>query len=233
VATYGEAIIGNATVGELMDLFNAEKSGEAAEYPAELGGWFSGRLTDAMQPRRGDFINAEDMGWPLGFVVAVFDSSVGRLYEVRVRAGDYEVEALALSTDNPGVYPFGSTDGIDRLINGVDTRAMRRAGFTISEEDEDKLDLVSYDLIVPEQMDEAVEMAESLLGVQLLAQRFSWGPYVNKEARVQVCGGVIRTVALTEEGGRWVRGEPSNSLARTAQARLPGVEAPQHGRRSA
>jgi hypothetical protein len=232
VATYGQAVIGEQTIGSLMERFQEPADEGVSAYAASLGEHFSALLSGATQPRRGDLLNAEGLRWPLGFVVAGFDGDTGLVYEVKVRAGDHQIEALKLSTDNPGVYSFGQSDGIDRLLAGIDRRAVGEAKIPVAEGDEIKLELLRYEILVPDDLDEAAELAESLVEVQLLAQRFSSGTYASKRKRVPGCGGRIRTLRVTPGGARWVQSSTSPP-ASPREASPPTGEAPRRAQRSA
>jgi hypothetical protein len=143
------------------------------------------------------------MRWNVHFVVTGYADRVGQVYEVKARAGDFAVEERSISTVNPGVYPFGLSDGIDRLLNGIDLRAMRDARITIPSAEMEKVELLSYDLVIPQNLAEVVEFAEGLIGVQLLAQRFSLRAHANRQARVEGCGGQLQALSITPDGAIW------------------------------
>jgi hypothetical protein len=120
---------------------------------------------------------------------------------VKVRAGKFVVEPR-LETTHPGVYAFGHTDGIDRLLNGIDLDALKAARLNITGERE-SLELLRYDLIYPESLAAAVEFATCLIDIQLLAQRFSRGAYASGSPRVEACGGRIRALTVGTDAIEW------------------------------
>ena len=203
VATHGRAVIGEKTIGTLMEEFAPPQAGGTSGFAKSLGAWFGERMRDATNPRRGDFVKADALGWPLGFAVAGFDDGVGHIYAVKVRAGDSQVEVKDPSTDNPGIYPLGLTDGIERLLNGVDRQALRQAKVKVSPADEKKLELLSYDLAIPKVLPEALNLAQALVQVQFLSQEVSYGTFASAEVRVKGCGGQIRTATISQDGAQF------------------------------
>jgi len=216
IATHGQAVIDGQTIDALMDDFEAPEAGGTIGVAKALGEWFGKRLSDASRPRRGDFVKHEALTWPLGFVLSGFDGGIGHAYAVKVRPADWRVQVLEPSTDNPGVYPFASDDGIQRLLSGVDRKALREAGIRLSSEEEKRLRLLSYELAIPEELSATVRFAQSLVYVQFLAQEISHGTFVSELSRVKGCGGMIKTVMVSKEGA--VSG-PSLSLPTD----LPGL----------
>jgi hypothetical protein len=203
VATYGKAVIDGKTIGALMEDFDEPEAGGTIGLAKALGEWFGRRLSDASPSRRGDFLKKDAMEWQLGFVLSGFDDGVAHAYEVKVRPGDWAVQVLEPSTDNPGVYPFASDDGIQRLLSGVDRKALREAGINLSSEDKKRLRLLSYELAIPKELSATVGFAQSLVYVQFLAQEISYGTFVNEASRVKGCGGTIKTATVSEAGAAW------------------------------
>lgn len=232
VATHGQATIGSRTIGDLMDDQDSEADTPIALAMA-LGTWFSKALDAATPSSRGDLLRADSLGWPLGFVVSGYEGDIGRVIQIKVRPGDYQLSEPGPSTQNPGVFPFGQSDGIDRLLTGIDRHALKQARVSIAEEHEENLELLSYDLKIPEDLASAAEFAESLVGVQLLAQTYSWGTYAGKKKRVPGCGGRIRTLALTEAEGRWLRGWSTNPAEGHQEDPPQADEAPPRAQRNA
>lgn len=231
VATHGQAVIGDKTIGTLMQAFKGPELGGAVDYAKAIGDWFAGELRNATQPRRGDFVKADALSWPLGFAVAGFDDGIGHVHAVKVRPGDSQVEAKAPSTDDPGVYPFGLTDGIERLLNGIDRQALRQAKVKLSTQDEKKLELLSYDLALPTELSAALELAQALVQVQFLSQEISYGTFAGGgEVRVKGVGGQIRTATVCEDGARW---GPSLTLGGPTALFSQISAVPAHEKRSA
>ena len=207
VATRGEAMIGDETIGQIMDRFDAPVDSGPRAYAEALGVYFAHKLSEATLPQRGDLFKAENMKWPIGFAVAGYEDGIGYAFWVRVRRGDSNVEQLGLSTDNPGVLPFGQADAINRLLNGIDEQALRDVRIAIPAEDQPKLPLLSYDLVLPQNVEEAAELAEFLITTQLGAQRFSYGAHASGR-RIPGCGGPIRIASVSVEGASWIAGRP-------------------------
>jgi hypothetical protein len=204
VATHGKAVIGGKTIGALMEEFAVlDAAGGVIDFAKSLGEWFGGRMREATDSRRGDFVKADALQWPLGFAVAGFNDGVGHIYAVKVRAGDSQVEVEAPSTANPGIYPFGLTDGIDRLLKGIDRDALRQAKVKVSPVDQPKLELLSYDLAVPKELAGALDLAQALVQVQFLSQEISFGTFASAEVRVKGCGGQIRTAIISRAGAEF------------------------------
>lgn len=218
VATYGIAMIGSQTIRNLMEQFSAPPGMDLEEYARSLGEWFQAELRSETEFKRGDLMRAERLGWPLRFAVAGYESGLGRIFDVKARAGDARIEAAEPSSDNPGVVPFGQKDAIERLLKGVDPRDLKDATIRVVKDDREKLGLMSYDLILPAGVDDAVDLAEFLVSTQIEMQRFSDGTYASPK-RVPGCGGELRTIAVTRRGARWIRGagEPLTDSTRAEQ----------------
>jgi len=207
VATRGEATIGNETIGQIMDRFDGPVDSGPQAYAESLGDFFANMLSETTTPQRGDLFKAENMKWPIGFAVAGYEDGIGYAFWVRVRRGDRDVKQLNLSTDNPGVLPFGQADAINRLLNGIDKQALRDVKIAIPAKDRPKLPLLSYDLILPQTVEDAAELAEFLITTQLGAQRFSYGVHASGR-RIAGCGGPIRIASVSAEGTSWIAGRP-------------------------
>jgi hypothetical protein len=231
VATYGEAAIGGQEVAQSLRGFDAPTEGGALAVAESLGRTFAAELGGATRPRRGDFVHAEALRRPIGFMVCGFDGPLGHVYEVNVRAGDSRVQLVPISTENPGIQAFGQSDGIDRLLKGVDRNAVRAAKLAVSGEDWNKFDLLSYELVELRTLEMATTMARSLIEVQYLAQRISRRAYASQHRRIEGCGGKIQMITVTPEETRWAaRTDPAQDLtAIPAQV----AAAPSLARRSA
>jgi hypothetical protein len=230
VATYGDAMIGDQTIRGLMEQFEGPADAEVADYAAALGKWFQERLNEEAKPRRGELLRAEGLRWPLGFAIAGYEGGVGQIFDVKARPGDCHIEAAEPNTGNPGVVPHGQTDAIDRLLKGIDLRALEPAGIKLPKGDREKLDLLAYDLIHPQGVADAVDLAEFLVETQIQMQRFSDGTFASPK-RVPGCGGHVRTVAVTRNGARWTRnaGEPlrPSEASRERSPRAAEAHAPE------
>lgn len=202
IATYGEADVGAWSVEQVIDDFVGPGDATCELYANELGEYVCGLLSEAVAPARGDLVRADSLRWRVSFVVGSQDGDCGRVFEVKVRPGKFVVEGR-LATTSPGVYSFGLTDGIDRLLNGIDLKALKAARLEIPEERREDLNLLAYDLVYPETLSEAVEFARGLIDVQLFAQRFSYGAYADKQRRVAGCGGQIQALTLSRSAVEW------------------------------
>jgi hypothetical protein len=232
VATHGLATIGDRTIGALMDDFEQATTDSVEAYAAALGTYFAGALSAVTPPGRGDLLKANRLVWPLDFLVTGYDDEVGRAFDVKARPGDSRVELLDPSTDNPGVIPRGQADAIGRLLDGFDRQGLKDARIAIASEDQEKLALLSYDLILPQELEAAVEFAEFLISTQFGAQRFSYGTYASR-SRVPGCGGQIRAVTIAPDGGQWVRGAEPSLLDQLPEDPEQAGEALERAQRSA
>lgn len=233
VATYGVATVGGQTIRGLVEQFPGFQEENLEDFVGAVGTWFQEKLSSATEPKRGDLLQAERLEWPVRFAVAGFENDVGYIFDVKARAGDMRVERAEPTTDNPGVVPRGQIDAIERLLNGVDLRALRDAKITLNSGDQEKLGLLSYDLILPQGVQDAVDLAEFLVTTQIEMQRFHDGTYASPR-RVPGCGGQLRTIAVTRNGARWMRGagEPLTSPRLSGQQQRV-VEAREREQRSA
>jgi hypothetical protein len=202
IATYGEADVGAQGVGQVIDGFDGPVDANCEQYANALGTHVSELLREVATPVRGDLVRADSLRYGISFIVAAQDEDCGRAFEVKVRPGAFIIEPR-LETINPAVYPFGLTDGIDRFLNGIDLKGLKKARLQIPEQRQGDLDLLRYDLIYPDTLDEALEFALGLIDIQLFAQRFSHGSYVNSDARIKGCGGRIQAVTMSPSAIEW------------------------------
>jgi hypothetical protein len=202
IATYGEAEIDGRSVEDVIADFAAPDEADCERFANALGSHVSELLSEAIEPVRGDLVRAELLRGRVSFVVGAQDEDCGRVFEVKVRPGKSVVEPR-LETTDPGVYPFGQTDGIDRFLKGIDLDALQAARLRIEKGKHEKLKLLGYDLIYPETLAEAAELALDLIEIQLLAQRISRGTYADKDPRVAGCGGRIQALTLGASAIEW------------------------------
>jgi hypothetical protein len=201
IATYGEAEIGARSIEQVIEEFAGPTGASCKQYAEALGGYVAELMSQVKRPVRGDFVRADSIEWKVSFMVAVQEEDRGRAFEVKVRAGKFAVEPR-LDTTDPGVYPFGHTDGIDRLLNGIDRDAFKAARLEVAGGTK-SLELLRYDLIYPETLAASVEFAAGLIDVQLLAQRFSRGAIASGSSRVNACGGRIRALTVGAGAVEW------------------------------
>jgi hypothetical protein len=203
VATYGLAMIGGRTIRSLMDEFWVARHATVEEYANALGEFFTEQIAAATTPRRVD-LKLADLGWPLGFFVAGYDDiETGVVLDVAVRGAGPRITEVGVSTRNPGVASRGQNDAIERMLHGVDWTLLQRAGIEVSDDLRERLELLHYDLIDPQTVDDAASFAEFLANTQMGMQEFSDGTIV-KPKRVPGCGGKLRTLAVTRTGARWL-----------------------------
>lgn len=187
-----------------MDELGASPDATVEEYANKLGTFFSERLGAATPARRGD-LKLADLGWPLGFFVAGYsDAGVGVVLDVAVRGSGSRVGEVGVSTRNPGVASRGQNDAIERLLHGVDWAQLERTGAKVDADLRTRLQLLRYDLIDPQTVDDAVAFAEFLARTQIGMQKFNDGT-IAKPKRVPGCGGKLRTLAVTRAGARWLQ----------------------------
>jgi hypothetical protein len=230
IATYGIATIGGKTIRTLMEEFTPSADLELGAYAAALGDYFHGKLGAVTPHRRGDYVKAGDMSWPLGFMLVGFDpAGVGHILDIKVRAVGARVQSAEPTTENPGVVPRGQVDAIERLLDGLDWSGLEAAGVDLDAEQQDRMRLLRYDLILPTTVDDAVQLAEFLVTTQVGMQSHSDGTYASPK-RVPGCGGVVRSAGVDRRGVYWIR---NAGRAVVGQAR-PGAVSAQadeaHGR---
>ena len=234
VATYGIATIGNRSIRGLMEDFAPDAPTDLQAFAESLGEFFHAALDDATPSRRGD-LRVEDLGWPLGLVVAGYDSAgVGHILDVKIRASGSRVEPAVPTTCNPGVAPRGQCDAIERTLEGVDLKRLDAAKISLSDEARERLPMLRYDLILPTTIEDAARLAEILVRLQIDIQSFSDGTYGQPSA-VPGCGGVVRTLAVSRIEAGWVS-EPGRRLptsSRADAARGQAHEAREPAQRSA
>lgn len=196
VGTYGMATIDGVTIRGLMEEFVTTLSeAELAETAEALGCFFRERLDKVTPSQRGDYRLPQ--GWPLGFVIAGYDEDgPGRVLDVRVRPTDHRVQEADISSQNPGVTARGQTGATERLLNGVDWPAVGRRGIAIPADAQEQLRLLRYDLILPQTVSDAAELAYFLIRTTIDMQRFADGTYLEPR-EIPGCGGPIRVAVVT------------------------------------
>lgn len=204
VATYGIAMVGTQTIRGHLDEFEVP-DGDVYEVSEALGDFFEERLRAVTPTMRRDLVREIRPRWPLGFIVAGYDSDgVGRILEVKVGPMSSRSDPAALSTTNPGLLPRGQTDAISRLIDGVDWKAVDIQRIDFEPTIREQLEELRYDLIDPATIDDASQLAQFLVETQIRAQRFSDGT-VSQPRIVPGCGGPIRVLAVDRGGAHWVQ----------------------------
>jgi hypothetical protein len=113
----------------------------------------------------------------------------------------HEVKDIEVSTSNPGVTYRGQTRALERIIEGVDPALRRRK--MVRDEAAGQLDLLRYDLIHPQTVEDAVDLATFLVDTAIEMQRFSDGTYLEPQ-EIPGCGGPVRVAVVTRAGARVV-----------------------------
>ena len=196
IATYGMAMIGESTIRGLVDDFAEQRTAGSLEQFAEaLGVYFQAKL-DAVTPSpRGDY--KLPAGWPLGFVVGRYDGAVGRLLDVRVRPlttrSETSRSVRAIRASRTGVEPARSSGWSPGLIR------RRSPGSHRHPSTKRRLQLLRYDLILPQTVADAVGFARFLIQTAVGMQQFSDGTYL-EPSEIPGCGGPTRVVTVSRSG---------------------------------
>jgi hypothetical protein len=211
VATFGDAFIGNLTIAGVMAEFEAtidvEANGQGAEnglpihkFADRLGSYFNDRLTVAREAA-GNPLRENEVGI-LGFLVAGYDDAgVGHICEVLIPDGQRTQTDLNTS-DAPGFGLRGTTDVVYRLTRGVDWAAIRKQNITIEPDLKRQLQELTYDIIYPITMQDAIDLAAFFVRTTIDMQRFSDGMEAAK-GRWPGCGGPINVIAVRQDGVTW------------------------------
>jgi hypothetical protein len=194
VATFGDAFIGTQTIAGLMVEFEATVDGE--ELPVEQ---FAARLGEFFDRRyRAEREVGEDEIGNLGFLVAGYDGQgVGHIHEVLVPTGDLTDTDLNTS-DGTGFAFRGMTDVINRLTRGVDWVAIAELGIPIEPDLAAQLEQVTYELVYPITVQDALDLAVFLIRTTIDMQRFSDG-VIGRPGGWSGCGGPISAIAVQPE----------------------------------
>ena len=209
VATYGQAGIGQRTIAGLMDEFvsqlHDEVPQEAGALAHALGGFFDERYRAGTPREEVDTWEAAE-GSPLGFLVAGYDDDgIGRIREVLIPGPVVQDEpgGVPINTAVMGVSWRGQTDVIRRLIYGFDGDMFGAAGHVLPDELQEPIGQLTYNLLFPVTMQDAVDFASFLIRTTIDMQRFSDGTQA-RPGDVPGCGGPLRILAVTREGLQWV-----------------------------
>jgi hypothetical protein len=217
LATYGIASLSGKTISGLIDEF-ITTLGEpppttAAEIAVALATFGDERFDEAFPEVDRDAFARE--GFPLGFIVAGYDSDgTGRVREVKVPGGGVEDNVAGdreMSTAEAGILWRGETDVIRRLIKGVDWNVLHAAKISIPVEVRDQLDELEYELLLPITLDDAIEFSSFLVRVTIEMQRFTDGTGLSPGS-LPTCGGPIRVLAIGRGGTEWIGEAPRGAV---------------------
>jgi hypothetical protein len=206
IATYGEALVDAKTISGQIDEFVAQLAAPPTDLDylaGALGDFFQDRLVKWYTARGTPWVAAAD--WQLGFLVAGYDANgIGGLREVRVPADpDPLILKLPMNTTNPGFYPQGQIDVINRLIAGFDRQRMAVANVAIPADVQKALSGLEYVMLHPLALQDAVDLAHFFIRTTIDMQRFSDGTRDMPEVP-PTCGGPITTLAIRRRGAEWV-----------------------------
>jgi hypothetical protein len=220
LATYGEALIDASTVAGEVNEFIArltDRPSDVDDLATKVAEFFNERLIEWYREHMSPWDPSQ--GWKLGFIVAGYDAyGVGGLREVRL-PGDPDADVIVLppSTANPGFYPAGQIDVVNRLIAGVDGERLGASGVALPDDALDALAGLEYEIIHPLALQDAVDLAHFLIRTTIDMQRFSDGtraaPHVYPS-----CGGPIATLAVRRRGAEWVDHHPLSKASRPGLA---------------
>ncbi|HTB50221.1 MAG TPA: hypothetical protein VK701_04525 [Solirubrobacteraceae bacterium] len=216
LAAYGIATIGSDSIRSVINgwLAEADQTAALGDAAKSLAGYLQARLSDATPAPRGKILL--DPVWPLGVLVAGYDEvGVGRVLEVRVWPLQSKVVDTDAATDKPSSMWRGQTGAVRRLVLGFDEDEMKKVGVAITEQMEEPLSTIAYDLIQPTTLQDAVDLAYFAIDTTVQMQRFSDGTFASQKA-IPGCGGPTQCLAVTPAGVRWV-----HELTLLPPARVP------------
>lgn len=208
VATFGDALIGTQTIAGVMAEFEAEfesgKDGageDVAEFADRLGEFFNQRYTAARQAA-GNPVKKSEEGL-IGFLVAGYDDAgLGHVYDVLIPQGR-RVPGAEIRTTEGGISPRGQTDVIWRLLRGFDVDAAPTVGIEMEDDFAEKVKGLTYNVIYPVTLQDAVDLAMFLIRTTIDMQRFSDG-LIASPVGVPGCGGPVNMIAVKQNGVEWV-----------------------------
>jgi hypothetical protein len=202
-ATYGMAFIGTQSINGVMNEFVASKACDACtdveQCATVLGDFFTAKF-DAANPT---YTPPANGGWPLGFLVAGYDSvGVGHVWEVGVPGPVTTIQQL--DTNNRAVTWRGQVEVIARLIKGWDANNVARGGVTLAKAATDELAKLEYVLMLPLTLRDAADFASFLVRTTIDMQRFSDGTSLIPN-QAPGCGGSVQLIASTADGTKWLQ----------------------------
>jgi hypothetical protein len=204
VAASGDALIGADTVAGTMDRFAAQLDDKTArdfDRLLDALGRFFDRAFDANMATRNETWDPETQGYPINLLVAGYDDEgVGHLKELLIpgpKIGDF-----AADTRTGGSMWRGQTDVVGRLLNGVDWAHLRTTEELLPPEVTKRLEGLSYDMLPPLTVEDAVDYATFLIRTTIDMQRFSDGT-VASPGLLPACGGPIHVLVIERDSARW------------------------------
>jgi len=220
IATFGEALVDARTIAGQVDEFIAtlqDRPADVDELAAAVGDFFQDRVVRWYAAMGAPWDASQ--GFKLGFIVAGYGSDgIGGMREVRV-PGDPgpEIITLAPSTTDPGFYPRGQTDVIDRLIAGFDVQRLVAASVVVPDPVVQAIAGLEYAMIEPLALQDAVDLAHFLIRTTIDMQRFSDGTTAMPNVPPG-CGGPITMLAIRRRKTEWVDNHPLSKASRPGWA---------------
>ena len=204
VATAGIAFIGDDTIAGLMDQFLARLKDDDRKtvdtFADALGTFFHGRFT-AWFESEGETFDVTTSGFPLLFFVAGYDEKgIGHIREVLIPGPERGDESP--DTTMPETIRGGQTDVIDRLLHGVDWDKAAIPKDALSDEVNQRLQLVAYNELAPITIQDGVDYASFLIRTTIDMQRFSDGT-IGSPGLVPGCGGPLQILVVERSRTVW------------------------------
>lgn len=208
VATYGWAFLdGRNIAGHMAQFVASEEAGTPEETAERLRDYFKKRIEDHLSKHEQDAEIAKE-GDQLGFLVAGYDSDVGRTYDLLLPSG--EISQWGDTVEGTGAAWRGQTDVIQRLIKGVDIGVLSY----FAEEDglvtevgalQPLIDKLEY--VIPfgsMNLQDAIDFAVFCIRTTIDAQRLTYG-YSGAVGSWPGVGGPIEIAAVRGSGFEWVQ----------------------------
>jgi hypothetical protein len=203
VATTGSAFIGPHTIAGTMDRFIAQLDERAYRdldrFLDALGSFFNDAFGESMKASKEPW-DTETHGFSIGFLVAGYDDDgIGYIKELLIPGpvvGDFAADTVTC-----GTMWRGQTDVIGRLLYGVDWAALYATKEPLPDALTERLQGLSYAVLSPITVPDAVDYATFLIRTTIDMQRFSDGT-VAHPGLIPVCGGPIHALVV-ERGSVW------------------------------
>jgi hypothetical protein len=205
VATAGIAFIGDDTIAGLMAQFLARLKDDDRKtvdtFADALGTFFDERFTAWWFESKGETFDVTTRGFPLMFFVAGYDEKgIGHIREVLIPGPERGDESP--DTTMPETIRGGQTDVIDRLLHGVDWEKAEIPKDALSDEVNERLQLVAYNELAPITVQDGVDYASFLIRTTIDMQRFSDGT-IGDPGLLPGCGGPLQILVVERSGMRW------------------------------
>jgi hypothetical protein len=188
-----------------MDQFAAQVGDDGKDvhdFGQALAKFFSEKLL-AQFDKEGRTWNPDTDPWPLGFLVAGYDSDgIGHIKGVNIPDKEMDPE-LSADTTEGGTMWRGQTDVIRRLIKGIDAPRLQTVGIEPTPALEKSIARLEYQLISPITIQDGIDWVAFLVRTTIDMQRFSDGT-VDDPRAIPGCGGALQILAIERSGPSWV-----------------------------